>query len=132
MARITVEQLNSGHRYGVYISNITGGEPNAPTLGANLLVVVVSAQVSHTEAESYIKALISELASKGEFRPPWLSTQAGNRGRGPAGADGTLGFLEGLSSTVEVVCPGCGETVAIDSSAGSLFTCSICSTKFTV
>lgn len=76
LAEEVLSKSGRGFRYVAFVSEITGGRPDAPTLGVNLLIVVAPPGATDQEAREYIDS---------QMRPA--------RRRRPASRAGCLGFV---------------------------------------
>lgn len=60
LAEEVVRHSQQGYRYGVYITQITGGDSGKETCGVNLLVVIGEPGVSDRKVQTYVDALAKD------------------------------------------------------------------------
>jgi len=59
LAADVVERIQRGYRYAAYLTEITGGQHDKPTLGANLLILVANPGVSDEVVMEYVNNVIA-------------------------------------------------------------------------
>jgi len=59
LATEVVERQQKGYRYGAYLTALTGGKPDRPTIGANILILVAKPGVSDESVKEYIDEVMA-------------------------------------------------------------------------
>ncbi|MEO1496839.1 MAG: HIRAN domain-containing protein [Planctomycetota bacterium] len=59
LARQVVQRSSTGTRYAAFIQDLTGGTPDKPTRGANLLLIAASPGTSDEAAQAYVDSALS-------------------------------------------------------------------------
>jgi hypothetical protein len=76
--------VKAGCLFAVYLTNITGGEPNKPTFGANLMIVRGDPGATQAGLAAYIRSIESEGAFESE------SPMTHNQAQGKSGCLGVV------------------------------------------